>query len=63
VRLLIAYTDKPTVERWLQRVFDPSFSPQVSYYFHDAPEHTNKQDFIRWLGEREAEIAEIQTNR
>ncbi len=62
IRLLIAYTDKPTVEKWLQRVFDPYLSPQMSFYLYGVEEHTNKQDFIRWLGEREAEIPEMQTN-
>jgi hypothetical protein len=63
VHLMIDYTDKATVERWLQRVFDPEFSPQVSWHLYGLEEHTNKQDFVRWLQEKETEIAEMQTNR
>jgi hypothetical protein len=61
VRLLIEYRDKSTTERWLGRVFDPDTSSQVSLYLGDVQEHTNKQDFIRWLTERETEIAGVGT--
>jgi hypothetical protein len=63
VRLLIANTDKPTVEKWLKRFFDPENSSLMSYYLGDVEEHTNKQEFIRWLQEREDEITATQTNR
>jgi len=62
-RLLIAHTDKSTVDKWLQRVFDPDISPQVSFYLYDVEEHTNRQGFIRWLGERDNEFMETHTNR
>ncbi len=63
VRLLIANTDKATVERWLQWVFDPEVSPMLRGCLLDVDAHTNKQEFVRWIQEREDEIRETQTHR
>jgi hypothetical protein len=62
-RLLIAYTDKTTVEKWLQRAFDTDFSPHLGWYLLDVDEHTNKEEFIRWLSQREDQIAEMEALR
>ena len=60
VRLLVAHADKATVEKWLQRIFNSDVAPRIGYYFSDVEEHTNKQDFIRWLSEREEEFTQMQ---
>jgi hypothetical protein len=60
VRLLISYTDKPTVERWLGRIFDPSISPQVPLYIGSLAGVTNRLDFLRELANSEALFQEME---
>jgi hypothetical protein len=63
VRLLIANSDKPTVEKWLRWIFDPEMAHFVSFYTYDVDEHTNRQEFIQWLQQCEQMIQEDETNR
>lgn len=63
VRLLITYTDKATVEKWLQRIFDPDVSPRVSFYTGGLAERTNRQDFLQELTDSEATFQEMETPR
>jgi hypothetical protein len=63
IRLLISYTDKPTAEKWLQRIFDPAVSPQVAVYTGELVGRTNRQDFLQELTNSEAMFQEMEAPR
>lgn len=60
IRLLIAYTDKPTVEQWLGRIFDPAISPHVPIYIGSLAGVTNRLDCLRELTNSEAMFREME---
>jgi hypothetical protein len=65
VQLMIANSDRQTTEKWLQRIFDPNSSLEVSSCLWDVEQHTNKNDFLKWIQEQDAEFTEtlqIETN-
>ena len=63
VHLLISYADKPTVERWLGRIFDPGISPHVPIYIGSLAGLTNRLDFLRELTNSEAMFQDMEITR
>ncbi len=60
IRQLIAYTNTAEVEKWLHWAFDPEVAPHLHMSVFDVDQHTNQQDFLTWIQEREIELLEWQ---